>query len=324
MAQMMKEWLMLSAGDVFQRFIPSEKGESLEEQIYPWSVEGVSRKVEMPLMPSEIDTKTMCHLLQMRAVEAQHWMDYRHYSMMVTDPDFKKLLGQIARAEHTHYWWLHSLMPPANNPSEAVLNSELAIIDSYDMCIQSEPNSDIRAAFEHIKSDHVMHAEYAARQAQSMGSDVNRFTGGMSLSGGRPLEQQFMKPEDTFWHGRMDGVYKKTDVDPMTLVNVDASIAGEIAAWSGYGCAAISEQDQPNRTHFAAFSSIEEQHVALLGSIKDPTETILESSLVHEQVEVQHYKKMMDHITNPRVKAVFEDLYEEDLEQARLFGEFAK
>lgn len=324
MSQMMKDMLMLSASDVFRQFIPSEHGESLDEQIYPWSADGIGQKLQQPLSADEADPKTINNILQMRAVEMQHWMHYHTFSKMVTDERFKKLAGAIARAEHMHFWKLHSLLPIPSSHSETLLKEELALLACYDRCSQNEPNESVKSAFSHIGMDHLQHAEFAMHQVEKSGKmDVNRITAGMDLTGGKPLDQQFMKPDDTFWQGQMNGVYSKADVDPQTLINVDQSLAGELAAWTGYACAATFESDSSVKSSMAAMSSVEDQHVAILSSIKDPSETLLERALVHEQVEVRNYRMMMEQEENPKVRKAFEDLYREDMEQARLFGQFA-
>jgi rubrerythrin len=242
---------------------------------------------------------------------------------MTGDKRLKSLLGEIARAEHLHLWKLASLMPAAHVPAEAVLIGEIAILCGYSMCMASEQNDTVKSAFQYIFADHQFHAEYLAGQVQSLGCDPGTLTGGGDLSGGRPIEKQFMKPEDTIWKGNFGGSYNKRNVDAQTLVNVDMSLAGETAAWDSYLSAAKFETNDEIKTHFAGFSSVEDQHVSIIGSLKDTTETPLERALVHEQVEVQSYQMLIDCETNSQVKKVFQELYREDLEQARLFGQLA-
>lgn len=321
--RMIMNQMITSTGEVYRRFIPKEEGESLEEQLYPWNTEGLRQKMaEKPLTMADLSHKTMTNILQMRAVEVQHWHDYHAYSKMISDPDFKKLMNAISWAEHLHHVKLQSLLPPVKAPSESVLMEEMALIMGYQMGVNTEPDDSIKNAFEHIVQDHKLHAEYAAQPAKRSGTDVDRIIGGMDISGGRPLEQQYMRPDDTMWQGQFDGVYKKDSVNPQTLVNVDMCLAGELSAWMGYGCASKFETDQSVKLHYAAFENIEDQHISILGSIKDPTESVLERTLVHEQVEMQEYKRMMEEEEHPQVRKVFEDLYREDMEQARLFGQF--
>lgn len=322
--QIMMERMMTSVGDVFRQFIPSERGESLDEQIYPWNVDGLKQKVESPLSMDELNPRTIANILSMRAVEMQHWTDYHAYAKMVMDQNLKKQLNMIAWAEHMHFLMLQSLLPTPNVPSQDVIASELSLIMNYDMCIRDEPNDSVKNAFQHIRQDHVQHAQYAAQQLQNQGADINRMTGGMDMSGGRALNQQFMKPDSTIWQGQYNGVYNKGDVDARTLINIDQSLAGEVAAWNGYACAMTFEKNNDVKLNFGAFCTVENQHVSILGSLRDPSETLLERSLLHEQVEVQNYRQMMESETNPKARKVFEHLYREDLEQARLFGDIAK
>lgn len=322
-AQMMKDMLMTSVGDVYREFIPSEEGESLDEQIYPWGFEGLSEKLYEPLPVSDLSPQTVTNILQMRSTEMHHWMDYMMFAQMVTEQKFKKLLNSIAWVEHLHFWKLHSLLPAAELPSEDVLKGELALMACYDMAIQTEPNEDIKQAFQQMRMDHLYHAEYAANQVQSVRTDLNRITGGKDLGGGRPLNEQFTKPENTFWKGSFRGVYDKSSVEPQTLINVDMVQSGELAAWNMYGSAASWEKDVTVKLHFSAFSGVENQHVSILGSIKDPGESLLEKALVHERVEMHGYSQLIQNEPNETVRKVFEDLYEEDKEHARLFGQIA-
>ena len=316
--------MMQTVSDVYRQFIPSEKGESLDEQIYPWSLDGINKAMKEPFKPHELDPQSLAFCMQMMAVESQHWLDYHAWSEWVSDKELKSLLGQLARAEHVHHMKLMSLIPVPHAPSEAVLSMETAILMAYQNCTETEPNDSIKNAFNHIFQDHLMHAEFAATDVQKKGCDPTTITGGADFSGGRRIEKQFMKVEDTIWQGKFDGCYSKDTVDPQTLVNVDMSMAGEVAAWHGYHCAMENTEEANMRMAWGAFRSIEDQHIGILGSLRDPTEGLLERSLVHEQVEVQNYKMMMDMDINPDVKELFEDLYKEDLQQAWELGQLAR
>ena len=235
----------------------------------------------------------------------------------------KSLLGRLARAEHVHHMKLMSLVPVPHAPSESVLALETAILTAYQSCIETEPNDSIKNAFTHIFDDHVAHAEFAATDVQQKGCRPESYTGGADLRGGRRMEKQFMRVEDTIWQGNFDGCCSKDTVDPQTLFNVDISLAGEMAAWHGYHCAFENTSEDKIRMAWAAFQSIEGQHAGILGSLRDPTESMLERALVHEHVEMQNYGMMMDADVHPRLKEVFEDLYEADLQQAWELGCFA-
>lgn len=240
------------------------------------------------------------------------------------DEGLKELLLKLARAEEVHHLKLMSLLPKPHDASELVLDGEVAILSGYGQLIDREPNEGIRDAFFHMFQDHLMHAEYAAGIVNQKGCDPNTFTMGADLSGGRPLSQQFMKPEKGVWQGQYGGSYDKGSVDPMTLINVDMCGAAEVAAWDNYMCAMMQTDDQDIRLHYGAFQTIEGQHVAIAGSLKDPSETPLERMIVHEAVEISSYGMMMNSEVDDRVKQVFQDLYREDMEHGRLLGQFAK
>ena len=322
MQQMMQT--MMSVSDVYRQFIPSQKGESLDEQIYPWNMDGLKEDMQSPIPIHQGDPNTITNIIQMMSVEMQHWFDYHEYSKWIADADLKKLLESLARAEHMHHLKLMSLLPAPHDASEMVLSGELSLLMAYNMCMANEPNDSVKQAFCIAFNDHLQHAKFAADRVQSLGCDVNAFTGGADLNGGRSINQQFMKLDDTMWQGRADGCYDKNNVDAQTLINVDMALAGETAAWDIYHSAIEHTDDQNVRLNYAAFQSIEDQHAGIFGSIKDPTETMLERSLVHEQVEIMNYQRLMDSEANPQVKDVFADLYREDLEHARLFGQMAR
>lgn len=316
--------MMQTVSDVYRQFIPSEKGKSLDEQIYPWSFDGIKEAMKEPFQPHQLDPQSLAFCMQMMAVESQHWLDYHAWCEWVSDKDLKSLLGQLARAEHLHHLKIMSILPPPHAPSESILSMETAILMAYRNCIEHEPNEAVSNAFSRIFEDHLTHAEFAATDVQQKGCPPQAITGGANLSGGRRMESQFMKVEDTIWQGRFDGCYSKDTVDPITLVNVDMSLAGEVAAWHGYHCALANTGEGNIRTAWAAFQSIEDQHVGILGSLRDPTESLLERCLVHEQVEVRNYRMMAEADINPQVKEIFQDLYQEDLQQAWELGQLAK
>ncbi len=330
MAIQMKVWeesfadWMRGVNDNYRGFIPSERGEPLEEQIFPWSVDGVRKDTHDQLPLHEGDPRTLQSVIQMMAVEAQHWADYRAYGAWTADAEMKSLFGQIARAEHLHHMRLMSLLPTPHATSEAVLAAETAALSAYTMCMENEASETIKKAYRHIFDDHLEHARYAEDLVRNAGCPADWYTGGADLKGGRSLDQQFMKPEDTIWQGDWSGCYDKNTADPRTALNVDMAMAGEVSAWTGYMYSMHMERDQDQRTHYAAFSSIEDQHVSILGSIIDPNETMLERALVHEQVEMQNYQRLMETETNDLAKEVFSDLYREDMEHAWLLGQLVR
>lgn len=329
MAVHIEEWAvvlmnnMFSVGDAYRQLIPTDRGEAMQEQIYPWNMDGIKENMQNRLPAHEVDPETISNIINMMAVEIQHWVDYSTYAKMTNDERFKGLLNELARAEHMHHLKLMSLLPVPHAPSELVLEGEAAILSAYGLCMSREPDTVISNAFEHIFKDHQQHAEFAAQNVQKGGCDVNTITGGAELSGGRPINEQFMRPADTIWQGNFGGSYDKNNVDPLTLINVDMALAGEVAVWDMYHCAMTNEGDINNCQNFAGFQSVESQHVAILGSIKDPAETPLERSLVHESVEISTYAVLKNTETNEQVRKVFDDLYREDMEQGWLLGQFA-
>lgn len=323
MAVRMQE-MMQTVSDVYRQFIPSEKGQSLEEQLYPWSLDAIGEIMVEPFHPHELDPQSLAFCMQMMTVEAQHWSDYHAWAEWVSNKEVKSLLEKLARAEHIHHQRIMSLLPVPHAPSEQVLSMETALLMACQNCMDKEPNDSIKNAFNYIFQDHLMHAEFAATDVQTKGCPPAAITGGAELSGGRRMEAQFVKVEATMWQDKFDGSYSKDTVDPQTLLNVDMSIAGEIGAWHGYHCATQNTEERPIKTAWMAFQGIESQHLAILGSIKDPSETMMERALVHEQVEIKNYRMMMDSDINPRVKGLFEDLCKEDLQQAWELGQLVK
>jgi rubrerythrin len=102
------------------------------------------------------------------------------------------------------------------------------------------------------------------------------------------------------------------------------ALAGELAAWDMYHCAMTNEGDMNNKANFAAFQSVESQHAAILGSIKDPSETPLERALVHEAVEISMYGMLKNSEPNEQARKVFADLHKQDMEQGYQFGQMAR
>jgi rubrerythrin len=312
---------MRSAGDVYKSFIPSESGEPLGEQIFPWGTDGIRKDMQAPLRIHSGDPMTVSNVISMMAVEMQHWSEYLHLAQWTTNAEFKRLLISLATAEQVHHLKLTSLLPAAHDPSEMVLASEMALLNTYCAAMASEPNESIRDAFKLLFNDHLEHADYAAKRVKGLGCPVDTMTGGADLSDGNPIQKQFMRPDDTIWKGCSDGSYDKNSVDPRTLINVDMSAAAETAAWMTYQSAMLEEEDQEIRNDFAAFQAVEHQHSAILDSIMDPSETQLERALVHERTEIVNYERLMKEESNEQVRKVFAELYREDMEHARVLGE---
>jgi rubrerythrin len=330
MAVEIEEWAVvlmnnaLNVAEPYRMLIPTDQGESMDKQIYPWDMDGIKHRMQKQFEPHEAAPETISNIINMMAVELQHWHDYSTMATMTSDKKFKSLLSDLARAEQVHHLKLMSLLPTPHAPSEMALEGEVAILSAYGLCMSREPDDSIRDAYMHMFMDHQTHAEYASGVVQKAGCPVDAITGGADLSGGRPLNEQFMRPGDTMWKGSLTGSYDRNNVHPLTLINVDMALAGELTAWNVYHCAMAGETDATNKQHFAGFQAVESQHVGILGSIKNPSETPLERSLVHEAVEISSYAMMRDMEPDENVKKVFHDLFREDLEQGYLLGQFAR
>lgn len=330
MAVRVEEWAVvlmenaLNVGDSYRQLIPTDRGEPIPNQLYPWNFDGIKADMQKPLAPHTEDPETISNIINMMAVELQHWADYSALATMTNDEQYKTILNDFARAEQIHHLKLMSLLPTPHAPAELVLEGEVALLSAYGLCMSRESNDAINNAFMHIFKDHQEHAEFAAKVVNSAGCDASTITGGADLSGGRALKDQFMKPSDTMWGGKFGGSYDRRNADPVTLINVDMALAGERFAWDVYGCAMVNEGVEDSKQNFAAFQCIEGQHVAMLGSIKDPSETPLERGIVHEAVEISTYGMLMRSETNTEVKKVFEQLYKEDLEQGYILGQLAR
>lgn len=330
MAARTKEWSaqfeqgMHQVGNVFKQFIPGKEGESLDDQIFNWNREGFKRDMQKPLTIHTSDPTTISNIIQMMAIEMQHWVDYNSFANSVSDPELKNLLLRLARAEEIHQLKLMSLLPKPHDSSEAILNSEVAILSAYSQFIDTEQNEQVKKAFNLMFTDHLLHAEYAAGIVNKLGCDVDTFTGGADLSGGKPLNSEFMTSEDTVWNGSYKGAYDKNSADPMTMIHVDMSLASEQYAWDGYTFALTSTDDEDARVQYGSFRSVEGQHVAIAGSLQDTNETPLERALLHEAAEISSYCIKMNCEQDKQVKTLFAELYKEDLEHARLLGQFVK
>jgi hypothetical protein len=127
---------------------------------------------------------------------------------------------------------------------------------------------------------------------------------------GRPTSLEHRHPEDDL---RLP--YLREGADPLSKLHAFTVLCGEHQARDFYMNIGPQFADPVARELYAEIASIEEQHVTQYESLVDPSQTLLESWLLHEATEVFNYYACFESESNRRIKSIWERFLSYELGQ---------
>jgi len=309
----------------YMEMISKSPGRPLEEQYMPWNEVSVDyQETYNSISGNSIHPMTRTHIIAMIAIEEDHWRLYHQFYYMTSDPELKRLLAAVRRAEHIHRSRLEYLLDPKSTPLEKAIGLEMQATEYYKLAARLEKNPAAKAAFEFILDEDREHGHLYSVLYELQGHDPKSLTGGLTeFYPRRTLSDEYLIPEATIWMGLTEGCYQREEADPQTLINIDTLIAGERTTYQSYHYYAHFIEDPSQRRLYAQIRRIEEQHNNIHETLYNPHETILERIIHNELTEIWHYRRLMQIEENKFVRSIYQRHYEDELTHSYLFGQLA-
>jgi len=227
----------------------------------------------------------------------------------------------VRRVERFHQTIVNWLLGADHSPLETTIGYEQVAIEVTAAVAQREPDPYLAQVYRFGLLEDFDHMHrYAALLDRVEGKDANNILQGYTdVLPGRPTAVEHRAPEDD-----LRRPYERAKAAPLTKLHALTIMAGEHQTHDYYAHVGPLFADPVARALYAEIAAIEEQHVTQYESIIDPDESWLEKWLLHEACEAYNYHGCVKQEENPRLRALWERLLEDELGQVRFVMELFK
>ena len=273
-----------------------EKGVPLEKQEFTWR-----ELVQEPVSKLDHDAFTKVRIILMNGIAAES--NRFLHTLARRNGDLRLESARVRRVTQHQQTMVNWLLPPDMSPLETTIQYEQVAIEVTASVAQAEPDPYFAQLYRFGLLEDFDHLyRYSALMDRVEGKDANNIVQSYSdIMPGRPTIDEHRAPED-----ELRRHYDRTRADPLSKMHALTIVAGETQTHDYYMNIGPQFADPVARQLYAEIASIEEQHVTHYGSMFDPSETWLESWLMHEANEVYNYYSCAEFEDDPRIKAIWE------------------
>lgn len=283
----------------------NEKPLKMSQDFYSWKELAVK-----PYNKFEVDPYTRVRIILANGAEFEAvWFSYQ-FHRHERNNDLRRELALLRRKEQQQQKRLAALKPIGESVLEHTIGYEQLAVDLTAIFAERESNKYVKAAMDFALLEDFDHLyRYADLLEMDKGIEAERLVGGYTeLMPGRPTIAEHRFPTDEikrFVNFKQAGALTKLDINILT--------AAEQQTMNYYMNQANFYQNNLGRQLFTEIGMIEEQHVSLYGGLKDTTCTWLEELLMHEYTECYLYYSLFEDETDPHVKKIWEQHFNDEL-----------
>jgi hypothetical protein len=290
------------------------KGTPLEKQSYTWR-----EMVNPPISKLNDDAFTRVRVILMNGLETEA-LRFSH-ACARKNKALQLPLARVRRVERFHQTVVNWLIGADHSAIETTIGYEQVAIEVTAAVAQREPDPYLAQVYRFGLLEDFDHMHrYAALLDRLEGKDAqNILQGYTDVLPGRPTAVEHRAPEDD-----LRRPYERGKAAALTKLHALTIMAGENQTHDYYATIGPLFADPVARMLYAEIAAIEEQHVTQYESIIDPDETWLEKWLLHEACEAYNYYGCVKQEENPRLRAIWERLLEDELGHVRFVMELFK
>ena len=283
----------------------NEKPLKMSQDFYSWKELAVK-----PYNKFEVDPYTRVRIILANGAEFEAvWFSHQFHRHELNN-DLRRELALLRRKEQQQQKRIAALKPIGESVLEHTIGYEQLAVDLTAIFAERESNKYVKAAMDFALLEDFDHLyRYADLLEMDKGIEAERLVGGYTeLMPGRPTIAEHRFPTDEikrFVNFKQAGALTKLDINILT--------AAEQQTMNYYMNQANFYQNNLGRQLFTEIGMIEEQHVSLYGGLKDTTCTWLEELLMHEYTECYLYYSLSEDETDPRVKKIWEQHFNDEL-----------
>ena len=224
--------------------------------------------------------------------------------------DLRREIAITRRHEQQQQKRIASLKPIGEGILEHTIGYEQLAVDLTAIFAQRESDKYVKMAMDFALLEDFDHLyRYADLLEMDKGIVAEKLVGGYTeLMPGRPTIAEHRYPTDDI---KRYVNFKKAN--SLTKLDINILTAAEQQTMNYYMNQANFYQNKMGRQLYTEIAMIEEQHVSLYGGLKDPNCTWLEENLMHEYTECYLYYSLWQDETDPLVKKVWEQHFNDEL-----------
>ncbi len=282
-----------------------EKGVPLDQQQFTWR-----DLVQEPISKLDNDAFTRVRIILMNGIEQQSNRFLHAFARM--NGELRKEAARVRRVDHHQQTQVNWLLPADQSPLETTIGYEQVAIEVTASVAQSEPDPYLAQVYRFGLLEDFDHMyRYSALMDRVEGKDANNILQSYTdILPGRPTSVEHRAPEDD-----LRRPYDRATADPLSKLNALTIMSGENQTRDYYMNIGPTFSDPVARQVYAEIASIEEQHVTHYESILDPSQTWLESWLLHEANEVYNYYSCLEFEDDSRIRDIWERFCQYELGQ---------
>ena len=263
-----------------------------------------------PYNKNEVDPYTRTRIILMNGTEYEAVWFTQQFQRHIQDNELRRALALSRRVEQQQQKVIAALKPADETVLEHTIGYEQLAVDLTAGMAANEPDPMVKAALDFALLEDFDHLyRYSDLLEQESGVRAEQLVGHYTeIMPGRPTIAEHRHPTDNVRFF----IDNKT-AHPLTKLHTAIITAAEQQTMNYYMNICATYPTDVGRRLYQEIGLIEEQHVTQYGSLMDPRATMLECLLMHEYTECYLYYSCYMDETDPFVKQVWEEHFEQEV-----------
>lgn len=274
-----------------------------------------------PYHKNEVDPYTKTRIILMNGTEFEAVWFSHNFSRHCLNNALRREIAIIRRSEQQQQKVISVLKPADESILETTIGYEQLAVDLTARLAKREPDPFVKAAMDFGLLEDFDHLyRYANLLDMERGIKAEELVGHYTeIIPGRPTIVEHRFPTDNV----------KSYIDygtaaPITKLNIAILTAAEQQTMNYYMNVAGFYESDIGRRLYQEIGLIEEQHVSQYGSLMDTRLTWLEGLLEHQYTECYLYYSCYQDETDPEIKTIWEQHFEEEVCHLHYVAELLK
>lgn len=292
----------------------------MAEAFRPFDIEGIpldiqprnwSELVQKPYDKRNVDAHTRTRAILMNGIENNATLMAHSIARTVDDDEVKKTVAHLRRLDSMQQQFISWMTPADQTVIETTIGYEQVAVDLTANLAQNEPDPYFKQVLDFGLLEDFDHLfRYGCLMEAVEGNDPNEITQGKTeIKPGRATMDEHRHPAD-----EMRKHYDKDTADIKTKMNYHTIVSAEQQAMLFYKAHGFQYENDIARRLYSEIADVEQQHVTQYELVGDPRETPLEKMAMMELCEAYNYYSCAQTETDPRMKAIWEQLCAEEIE----------
>ncbi|MGB9937025.1 MAG: hypothetical protein ACPK7O_04845 [Methanobacterium sp.] len=288
----------------------------VEEQFMNWD-----EIVPEPYDKLNVDPFTRTRGILMNGIETNGVMMSHAIERMTNEPEIKKVIGQMRRADSMQQQVINWLNPADQTVLETTIGYEQVAVDLTANLAKNEPDQYVKSALDFALLEDFDHLFRFGVMLETLeNGDPETITKGKTeIKPGRPTILHHRHPDES-----MRKHYDKDEANLKTKMNYHTITSGEQQTMLFYKEHGFMYSDPITKKLYSEIADVEQEHTTQYGQLGDPNETMLEKSAMMQLTEAYNYYSCAKTESDPRMKKLWENFAKMDIEHFNKCAELIK